>query len=46
MASDPDDDLMLFPGDATFGQVEAARNNAKNNRCDTPATRTPFSRRS
>jgi hypothetical protein len=31
-ATEPEDDLILFPGDATFGRVEAARNNAKNNR--------------
>ena len=33
-ATEPEDDLILFPGDATFGRVEAARNNAKNNRLD------------
>ena len=33
-ATEPEDDLILFPGDATFSRVEAARNNAKNNRLD------------
>jgi hypothetical protein len=31
-ATEAEDDLILFPGDATFSRVESARNNAKNNR--------------
>mmetsp|Transcript_62409 Transcript_62409/g.167414 ORF Transcript_62409/g.167414 Transcript_62409/m.167414 type:complete len:173 (-) Transcript_62409:604-1122(-) len=31
-AANPEEDLMIFPGDATFVRVEAAKNNAKNNR--------------
>ncbi len=31
-ATEAEDDLILFPGDATFSRVESARNNSKNNR--------------